>query len=102
MKKTITICDLCKEENDDDEEDVEATEKCVLCNKEVCDDCWVKYGIEFGEEDEQGERLEWIICRSCLDKILIEGKEDEIFFNKMEKETLKHLKQKVFLGELSK
>ena len=101
MKKTITICDLCKD--DGEEEDVEATEKCVLCNKDVCDDCWVKYGVEFGEKREvTEERLDWIICQSCIDKIIIHGEEDKLFLNKIEKETLKHFKQKVFLGELSK
>jgi len=101
MKKTITICDLCKD--DGEEEDVEATEKCVLCNKDVCDDCWVKYGVEFGEESEvTGERLDWIICQSCIDKIIIKGEEDKLFLDKIEKETLKHFKQKVFLGELEK
>ena len=102
MKKTITICDLCKEDKENEDEDVEATDKCVLCNKDVCDDCWVNYGVEFGEEDEQGDRLEWIICRNCLDKITTKGKEDDRFLDKIEKETLKHFKQKVFLGELER
>ena len=101
MKKTITICDLCKD--DGEEEDVEATEKCVLCNKDVCDDCWVNYGIELGEENEvSGDRLEWAICRSCMDKIEVKGGEDKLFLDKIEKETLKHFKQKVFLGELER
>ena len=98
MKKTITICDICKREDD---EDVEATDKCIICKKDVCDDCWINYELLFGEENEYEDNIDWIICKDCLDKVNFD-KHDKPFLDKLEKDFLKHLKDKVMLGELIK
>ncbi len=100
VKKTITICDICKR---DEEEDNEAEHKCILCKKDICDDCWINYCIDIGEEDNMSDgRIEFIICRDCDDEVIMDKKKDKQFLDKIEKEVIEYLKQKVMLGELEK
>lgn len=99
VKKTITICDICKR---DDEEDTEAEKKCILCKKDICDDCFVNFCISMGEEDNYDGEIEFIICRDCNDEVAFDEKKDKQFLEKMEKEVIEYLKQKVMLAELEK
>ncbi len=93
MKKEIIICDLCSKDAERVENFVEATKKCELCGKDVCEDC--SFNFEIGNEDGGIEILSLRCCENCEGEIQLDKKEDKKVIKEVRGILLNHIKKRV-------
>ena len=99
MKKEIIVCDICYNKDDDISDFVEAKEKCELCGKDVCDDCYSDLTI--GDEDGDINILSLHCCDDCAEETNLNGKEDKKIVKEIREILLNHFKKKILTKNLN-
>lgn len=98
MKKTIEVCDLCKDDN-------KAISKCCVCNKDVCKRCSKPYVLEekvhseliFGillRSTHNPEKFSYI-CKECKNKLIEKMREVSKIDDSAKKKLFKEIINKI-------
>jgi len=98
MKKEIIVCDICSKDYDDVEDLVEATEKCELCGKDVCEDCY--FNLKIGDEDGDIEIFSIKCCNDCEEETRLDTREDKKVIKEVKEILLNHIKKRVLAKNL--
>lgn len=92
MKTEIVLCDKCK--------DRVAKEKCVICDKDVCEGCSEMIPIQFSWNEQEFGRFR--ICKICKQEILKMLKEKLHDIKKFNDMIIKYIRDNMVLEELQK
>ena len=99
MKKEIIVCDICCNDNNlDVEELVEAIDKCELCGKDVCEECFDN--INIGDKDTNVNILSFKCCNYCETETILDKKEDKAVKKEVRDILFNHFKKRLITKNL--